>query len=98
MMPALPYRLRLRKDADESVVPLNDRSVVAVEGDTVLKPVKTPKFEITLDPKHVESMRDVERKYLLAVLGLVGDNKTAAAKLLCISRKTLYRKLGLLKE
>jgi two-component system response regulator HydG len=35
----------------------------------------------------------VERRYILRALEAVGGNKTAAARVLGIERKTLYRKL-----
>ncbi|HEY4103041.1 MAG TPA: sigma-54 dependent transcriptional regulator, partial [Polyangiaceae bacterium] len=44
-------------------------------------------------PNHLLRMEEVERRYILHVLGAVGGNKTAAARILGIERKTLYRKL-----
>jgi DNA-binding NtrC family response regulator len=38
-------------------------------------------------------MEEVERRYILRVLEAVAGNKTAAARVLGIERKTLYRKL-----
>jgi DNA-binding NtrC family response regulator len=35
----------------------------------------------------------MERRYIAQVLGLVGDNRTLAARILGVDRKTLYRKL-----
>jgi DNA-binding NtrC family response regulator len=45
------------------------------------------------DPYDLLSMEEVERRYILHVLKIVGDNRTAAARILKLDRKTLYRKL-----
>ncbi|MHB0955131.1 MAG: sigma-54-dependent transcriptional regulator [Pirellulaceae bacterium] len=45
------------------------------------------------DPDDLMPLEDVERRYILHVLGAVGDNKTTAARVLGLDRKTLYRKL-----
>ena len=46
------------------------------------------------DPTELLRMEEVERRYILHVLDAVQGNKTAAARILGIERKTLYRKLG----
>lgn len=45
------------------------------------------------DPSELVTMDEVERRYITRVLGAVGGNKTVAAKVLGLDRKTLYRKL-----
>jgi two-component system response regulator AtoC len=45
------------------------------------------------DPSELLRMEEVERRYILHVLDAVQGNKTAAARILGIERKTLYRKL-----
>ena len=45
------------------------------------------------DPAELVPMEEVERRYILRVLETVSGNKTAAARILGIERKTLYRKL-----
>ena len=45
------------------------------------------------DPSELLRMEEVERRYILHVLQAVAGNKTAAARILGIERKTLYRKL-----
>jgi two-component system response regulator HydG len=45
------------------------------------------------DPSELLRMEEVERRYILHVLEAVAGNKTAAARILGIERKTLYRKL-----
>ena len=45
------------------------------------------------DPSELISMEEVERRYILHVLKSVGGNKTMAARILGLDRRTLYRKL-----
>ena len=45
------------------------------------------------DPSELVPLEEVERRYILRVLEAVGGNKTLAAQMLGIDRKTLYRKL-----
>jgi DNA-binding NtrC family response regulator len=45
------------------------------------------------DPSELAPMEEVEQKYVTRVLDAVNGNKTAAARILGIERKTLYRKL-----
>lgn len=44
-------------------------------------------------PEHILSLEEVERRYIEQVLALSGDNKSQAARLLGLDRRTLYRKL-----
>jgi two-component system response regulator HydG len=46
------------------------------------------------DPSELVSLEEVERRYILRVLESVGGNKTLAARILGLDRRTLYRKLG----
>jgi DNA-binding NtrC family response regulator len=45
------------------------------------------------DPSELASLEEVERRYVLRVLDAVQGNKTKAAHILGLDRKTLYRKL-----
>lgn len=45
------------------------------------------------NPTELVSLEEVERRYILQVMDDVGGNKTLAAQVLGIGRKTLYRKL-----
>jgi DNA-binding NtrC family response regulator len=45
------------------------------------------------DPTDLVPLEEVERRYILRVLEAVAGNKTAAARVLGLERKTLYRKL-----
>ena len=46
------------------------------------------------DPSELVSLEEVERRYVLRVLEAVAGNKTLAARILGLDRKTLYRKLA----
>ncbi len=45
------------------------------------------------NPQELVTLRTLEERYLRRVLAAVGGNKTAAARILGVERKTLYRKL-----
>ena len=45
------------------------------------------------DPAELLPLEEVERRYIMTVLEAVGGNKTLAARVLGLDRKTLYRKL-----
>ncbi|MCA9120584.1 MAG: sigma-54-dependent Fis family transcriptional regulator [Planctomycetales bacterium] len=45
------------------------------------------------DPAELLPMEEIERRYIQHVLNAVGGNKTTAARILGVDRKTLYRKL-----
>jgi DNA-binding NtrC family response regulator len=63
--------------------------VEVLEGNAVADSLRT------LDPRHkpVESLADAEEDQIRKVLAATGGNKTRAAQILHIERKTLYRKL-----
>ena len=45
------------------------------------------------DPRGLQPLEEVERRYILHVLDAVNHNRTAAARVLGLDRKTLWRKL-----
>ena len=45
------------------------------------------------DPTELVSMEEIERRYIDHVLQAVNQNRTQAARILGLDRKTLYRKL-----
>jgi two-component system response regulator HydG len=56
---------------------------------------RAPSFVVSADDTtEVVVMEEVERRYIMRVLGLVGGNKSQAAQLLGFDRRTLYRKLA----
>lgn len=48
---------------------------------------------IDMDAEHVLTLQELEKRYIERVLKAVGGNKTRAARLLGLDRRTLYRKL-----
>lgn len=48
---------------------------------------------IQLDPEHVQPLEVIERRYIEQVLQFCDNNKSQAARLLGVDRRTLYRKL-----
>ena len=67
--------------------------VEVLEGDAVADALSS------LEPrsKPVQSLVDAEEEQIRKVLTATGGNKTRAAQILNIERKTLYRKLGRMK-
>jgi DNA-binding NtrC family response regulator len=45
-------------------------------------------------PGQLVPMEEIERRYILHVLETVNGNKSTAARILRLDRKTLYRKLA----
>lgn len=54
-------------------------------------PAETSAFSV--DPEHIVPLDTIERRYIEQVLRAVGNNKSLAARLLGVDRRTLYRKL-----
>jgi two-component system response regulator HydG len=48
----------------------------------------------TEDPSDVVTLDELERRYIVRVLEMMGGNKTQAAKMLGLDRRTLYRRLA----
>lgn len=55
-------------------------------------------FEAALEPSKIDTLEKVTLAYIESVVEAFGGNKTHAARALGISRKTVYRRLGLLKD
>jgi two-component system response regulator HydG len=45
------------------------------------------------DPTELATLEEIERRYILRVLEAAGGNRTNAARILRLDRKTLYRRL-----
>ncbi|MCA9624754.1 MAG: sigma-54-dependent Fis family transcriptional regulator, partial [Myxococcales bacterium] len=54
---------------------------------------KTTQLVVDDTPDHMLTLEELERRYIERVLSAVGGNKTRAAKVLGVDRRTLYRKL-----
>jgi two-component system response regulator HydG len=52
-----------------------------------------PQSGIRVDPQHISPLSVVERRYIEQVLKFTKNNKSQAARLLGMDRRTLYRKL-----
>ena len=56
---------------------------------------RAEKFVVAADdPTEVVTLETLEKSYILRVLSLVGGNKSQAAQMLGVDRRTLYRKLA----
>lgn len=90
-----PGNVRELRNCIEHAVALAETNPIAV----VDLPGRIANFEdshvivASDNPEDLASLEEVERRYILRVLDAVGGNKTLAAKVLGLGRKTLYRKL-----
>jgi two-component system response regulator HydG len=75
-----------------------ERALVLGRGDTI-GPADLPDRGAMpctgLEPQTIRSLSDIEREQIERALRSVNGNKSAAARLLGLDRKTLYRKLEL---
>jgi DNA-binding NtrC family response regulator len=78
-----------------------DRAVTLAPGDSIGRDDLPPRIQtagrsanIIADASRRQvRLRDLEREYILEILRQVGGNKSRAAEILGLDRKTLYRKL-----
>jgi DNA-binding NtrC family response regulator len=61
----------------------------------LFKPVGVEVFELEVGPEGLGSLFDAERSHVLRAVREVGGNKTRAAQVLGIDRRTLHRRLRL---
>jgi two-component system response regulator HydG len=60
-----------------------------------IRDFRPEKFVVAADdPTEVVTLEELERRYILRVLSLMGGNKSQAAQMLGVDRRTLYRKLA----
>jgi two-component system response regulator HydG len=52
-----------------------------------------PQSGIRVDPEHISPLSVIERRYIEQVLKFTKNNKSQAARMLGMDRRTLYRKL-----
>ncbi|HVJ91479.1 MAG TPA: helix-turn-helix domain-containing protein, partial [Labilithrix sp.] len=59
-----------------------------------VKSFRPERFVVSANqPEEIVTIDELERRYILRVLSLVGGNKSRAAQVLGFDRRTLYRKL-----
>ena len=90
-----PGNVRELRNVIERAVALTRLDHLAVEDlpDKIRQYQSTQVYLGGSDPSELVPMDEMERRYILQVLEAVDDNKTLAAKVLGLDRKTLYRKL-----
>jgi DNA-binding NtrC family response regulator len=90
-----PGNVRELENCVERAVTLTKFEEIAVDD----LPEKVSKYESTAmiiagaDPDEMPTLEEVERRYVRRVLKAVGGNKTHAARVLGLDRRTLYRRL-----
>jgi DNA-binding NtrC family response regulator len=92
---AWPGNVRELQNAVHSAVILSRNGVITLDDlpPRVAGPEKTPGRIVEEAAIRKLSLAEVEREYIRKVLASVDGNKTEAAAILQIDRKTLYRKL-----
>jgi DNA-binding NtrC family response regulator len=92
-----PGNVRELENAMERAVALTsfDRIVVEDLPERIREYRRSDVLVASQDPSELVSLEEVERRYILRVLESVGGNKTFAARILGLDRRTLYRKLEL---
>jgi DNA-binding NtrC family response regulator len=85
----------LRNVVERAVVLTHHDKIIVEDLPDCIRNCKKKNFEIGGDDADtLLSLAEVQRRYIQYVLGKTGDNKTQAASVLGIDRKTLYRKLN----
>jgi len=90
-----PGNIRELRNSIERAVVLTRYEKISVDDlPEKIRDYKTSNFLVGGDnPSELIPVQEVERRYILHVLKTVGGNKTLAARVLGLDRKTLYRKL-----
>jgi DNA-binding NtrC family response regulator len=90
-----PGNVRELQNCIERAIALTQHDKIVVEDlpDTVRDYRRSHLIVAGDDPSELVPLSEVERRYVLRVLEAVGGNKTTAAQILGVTRKTLYRKL-----
>jgi DNA-binding NtrC family response regulator len=92
---AWPGNVRELENCIDGAVALARGSRVEIEDlPEKVRSFRPEKFVVTANqPEEIVTIDELERRYILRVLSLVGGNKSRAAQVLGFDRRTLYRKL-----
>jgi two-component system response regulator HydG len=92
---AWPGNVRELSNCIERAVALSTNEQLTVDDlpDTIRETKGEQPLVASIPPVDLVTLEDVERSYILRVMDAVSGNKTLAAKILGLDRKTLYRKL-----
>jgi two-component system response regulator HydG len=91
-----PGNVRELRNAIERAVALTGYEKLVVEDlPAKIRTYRSTDFPVASgsDPDALVALAKIEQRYILHVLEAVGGNRTRAAKILGLDRKTLYRKL-----
>jgi two-component system response regulator HydG len=89
-----PGNVRQLQNVVERAVALTRGERISVEDlPDKIRSFKSTQLVVDDAPEHMLTLHELERRYIERVLSAVGGNKTQAAKILGVDRRTLYRKL-----
>lgn len=90
-----PGNVRELKNAMERAVALSQHNKISVDDLPEKIRAYSPSSMAlqSFDPDELLPLEEIERRYIAHVLSSVGGNKSLAAKILGLDRKTLYRKM-----
>ena len=90
-----PGNIRELQNCIERAIALTRHPEIQVEDlpETVRSFKRSHVLVAASDPSELVPLAEVERRYVLRVVEAAGGNKSLAAQILGITRKTLYRKL-----
>jgi two-component system response regulator HydG len=90
-----PGNVRELRNAIERAVTLSDGVALQLQDvpERIRSYARSDVLVVSHNPSELVTLDVVEQRYILRVLEAVGENKTLAAKVLGLGRKTLYRKL-----
>jgi DNA-binding NtrC family response regulator len=89
-----PGNVRELENCIESAVALAEHDkITVIDLSAKIREHRPGELVVGTDPEQLVSLDEMERRYIRSVLAAVGGNKTRAAKILDVERRTLYRKL-----